>query len=1176
MAESVYYRFTTQSLPDDTFTVVRFTGEEAISDLYRFQIDLITNENALDVEALHDTPSTLTISAGGHERVVQGIITQTEVLDQPNGVAIYRVELRPRVWELSVGVSHKVYIDARTPDVIEQVMERAGITETDFALELDEDYREWEFRLQYGESFWHFLSRILERDGIYYYFTAGDEVEKVHFCDAGRHQPTISQPELHFSTALGLESPESGETVHAIVERHKRPLKKITLQNYNDAKPSTRITADIEVDPNGTGEANIYGQKVLDQAEADALAEVRAQEIRAQKAVYHGESTVSLLSPAHRFTLDGHPRTNINTEYQVISIEHSGHDPRAARLIGEEPDAGTPAYENRFTAIAATVQYRHPQRTMRPGIQGTINARVDSAGDGQYAELDDEGRYHIVFPFDTEHSSGKASHWVRMMQPYAGEREGIHFPLRKGARVLISFLDGDPDLPVINGAVTNSEQPSTTTADNQTCSTLRTAGGNCLEADDNRGREWMQLSSERRRTKFRMGAGPNVQGRGNSVGAADASGPILEDSIDPDADGALIESDHMFRAVYFGGENSVRATRGWAIHETLWPDSVVRRDDALNMEEADQDPREVGRLREYDGDDWRIRHGINEVFRFPRKHLTGETLPSDASSEPGSDEFVTAHEEAKGNLLIRRDLGDSYTYRSGTSFTFFGPDHETFDFGPTARFSASDHETSAEDLRQIVLDSIMPEGQGDLGAAKSRLDDARDEVEAAEETLEERTERFEELTHQAEDLATARPIITTDIGFEDESILEEWLQLNNCNPLSQQGHAIWTFPTPPPAMFSGSFTPSYWLVDESDLTKALEPRDGSIADARLQVNQAKTKYEQANGEYKAISTGEITEWSSLLRQHRISVNKLDQAMWHEGNIYDFGGHRRFNFGGSYSENHVSGAPAPRKLNSDDHDHDVLKSSGPGGTNCEWTGKLDSSVKGKLDGSGNASISKTIGDTYSYHDGVAISVHKGAVHLIREQGPRAETEYSGGEKARELYAENRGTTEKKYNGNGDLIFYERDGFVTGHETFTFEAEWQNSIAINADASFDFALNMAASMEIEIGFAAKTKFAFDFSASFELSLKAGTYTEMKVPLLNHNEIKLCKGLAIKVEKTPLTLEIKNGKVTVTTADGTELNKFSTIFRANTHGLSMEKLACNIAVKSVDLFSGLKINS
>lgn len=1181
MAEPVYYRFTTEGFPEDTFTVARFSGEEAISELYRFRIDLLSEEDDLDIDFLQDQPSTFLMGAGGHERVIQGIVTDVEILDQPNGTTIYRVAIRPRAWELARGSCHKVYLDTTAPDIIRQVLDQANIAETDYHLEVDESqYREWEFRLQYGESFWHFLSRILERDGIYYYFTAGEAVEQIHFCDSVDNQPDIEQPELHFSSGLGMESPEVGETVHSLVTRRASLLRDITLQNYNDAKPSTRINVTVDVDPEGTGSENLYGQKVQDEEEAKALAELRAEEMRARKIVHHGESTVCLLSPAHQFRLDNHPRASMNEQaYQVISVEHRGHDPWACRQIGEEPESGTPAYENRFTAIGADRQYRPPQKTEKPAIHGTLNARVDAEGDGQYAELDDEGRYHIIFPFDTTHPSGKASHWVRMMQPYAGEREGMHFPLRKGARVLISFLVGDPDLPVVNGAIPNAEQPSTTTADNQTMGTLQTAGGNCIEMDDNQGAEWMQLSSRRFRTKLRLGAGPDLNQGGDSIGAQDAH---TTGDPDPDADGSLLESDYLFRTVFFRGENSLRATRSWAIDETIWDDSTVQRDNALHMKE-DEDTdlhRDIGRLSDYDGEDWRIKHGINKVFRFPRKHNKGDNLSDEAADEPDSTEFVTAHEEASGHLHATRHLGDGYRYQSGSTFTFFGPDHEAYDFGPSAAFSAAAHDVPAESLRAKVLDSIESGNRVQISSAKQKKEDAQSDKEDAEQELEDRTERAKDLRQRAEELARDLNFVKASLAFSDAATLEEWLELENFRERGDQDKGLTRHTLD--SLFPGitdipgiDDTTVYFGIDESELESADddEPRDGSIEKAKQDFEALEQHYKEKLSEYNDLSGGQAGPWSDHLRKARISVNMLNAAMWHEGNIYDFGGHRRYNFGGAYTESHVSGIPSLSDLDADDHDHDLLKECDAAGANCEWGGDLDSSVKGAMDSNGNVLAHKTIGDTYTYQKGTDVFVHVGSTQIIRDEDKRVEIDFAGDQKTREFTSTGGADITKRRDPNtGALVFYNADGYSTGHDSFTFELEYSNDMTIKLDATATSGINLGGKIALNLTGGLETEMNIGLAAKVSIALNAGTFTEVNVPILNKNDITLSPAaFTTEIKVTGFHYENKNGKGSMKLA-GMDLEKG--VMKMDKEASAIDKAAAYIGKKAFGLEKGVKV--
>jgi len=163
-------------------------------------------------------------------------------------------------------------------------------------------------------------------------------------------------------------------------------------------------------------------------------------------------------------------------------------------------------YRNTFTVLPAEVQFRPERKTPKARFNGVLNAKIDAAGSGQYAELDEQGRYKIILPFDTSgRKDGKASAWVRMMQPYAGSGHGMHFPLHKGTEVLLSFIDGDPDRPIIAGAVTNPETPSLVNADNQTKSRLVSASGNEFHMEDQAGKERILLNSPATQTFVRLG-----------------------------------------------------------------------------------------------------------------------------------------------------------------------------------------------------------------------------------------------------------------------------------------------------------------------------------------------------------------------------------------------------------------------------------------------------------------------------------------------------------------------------------------------------------------------------------------------------------------------------------------------------------------------------------------------
>src|SRR5690606_24419065 len=159
-----------------------------------------------------------------------------------------------------------------------------------------------------------------------------------------------------------------------------------------------------------------------------------------------------------------------------------GHDSGMKRWIDVSQEE---VYRVEARAIDAQKQYRAPIKTPAPRVWGYENGVVDGEADSQYAQIDDTGRYKVKFHFDeSDLKDGKASTYVRMMQPHGGGTEGFHFPLRKGTEVIFTFLGGDPDRPVIAGVVPNATTPSPVTEANHTKNILRTGSGSHLTIDD--------------------------------------------------------------------------------------------------------------------------------------------------------------------------------------------------------------------------------------------------------------------------------------------------------------------------------------------------------------------------------------------------------------------------------------------------------------------------------------------------------------------------------------------------------------------------------------------------------------------------------------------------------------------------------------------------------------------
>ena len=506
MSDAVNFEFVCEGLAPDTFAVNQWQGEESLSRLYRYEIELRSRNFDLDLDQSINRLCTFRMAVGDHRREVKGILCELDFQQAASEFAVYRAVLVPRLWQLSLYETNEIYLDLTVPEMIRQVLERGGFTSLDFRLDLTRNYRRWPYRCQYGETNWNFLNRIMEREGIYYFFEPGEHGEVLVILDHQQFHPRIPSPQLDFAVPSGLDADKFGDSVFSLVCRQRRVAQKVTLRDYNDETPSVELKGQAQVDPNGVGEINVFGQNIVTPEEGKELAAVWAERVGWERQVFYGESTVQRLVPGSLFTLDRHFRKAFNQSYLIVSVSHGGIDPAMASFAAE---GGTPpdAYQNSFTAIAADIQYRPLMQTERPQIHGNLDAVIDAEGDGHYAELDSQGRYKVVMPFDREiRDEGKASYWIRMSQSFAGEQDGMHFPLRKGAHVLLSFIGGDPDRPVITGAMPNASQPSVVTADNQTKSKIQTRAGNLMEMEDRDDKKRIKLYTPHKRSYMHLGA----------------------------------------------------------------------------------------------------------------------------------------------------------------------------------------------------------------------------------------------------------------------------------------------------------------------------------------------------------------------------------------------------------------------------------------------------------------------------------------------------------------------------------------------------------------------------------------------------------------------------------------------------------------------------------------------
>jgi type VI secretion system secreted protein VgrG len=502
------------ALPEGT-RVVGFRGHEAISRPYVFEVFLtIADEDSQDFD-LGDAINakaklTLDRQDGRPPFVFHGMFSEVSILHEMGGRALLRALLVPQLWRLSQTFHSRIFTEQTIPDIIKATLEDGGFASDEYVLKLAGQYKPEEHVCQYKESHLDFISRWMEREGMYYYFDQGDDGEKLVISDHRSFQHDLHEQKVRFYALAGSDV-SAKEALHSFVCRHRSLPGSVRVKDYDYTKPTLNVTGGAAVSSAGLGEISIHGDRFFSPDAGKRLSQLRAEELLAREVVFTGSGTAFFLRAGYTFSLEDHPRTKFDAKYLAAEVEHYGNQAASTaemkRYTGLDSEE---VYRVEVTALPEKTQFRAERRAAWPRIYGTEHGVIDGEADSEYAQIDDHGRYAVRFAFDeSDLAGGKASTWVRMLQPHGGGVEGWHFPLRKGTEVLFTFLGGDPDRPVIAGVVPNALTPSPVTRGNHTKNVIQTGGRNRLEMEDKAGQQRITLSTPHANTYLRMGS-PNA------------------------------------------------------------------------------------------------------------------------------------------------------------------------------------------------------------------------------------------------------------------------------------------------------------------------------------------------------------------------------------------------------------------------------------------------------------------------------------------------------------------------------------------------------------------------------------------------------------------------------------------------------------------------------------------
>jgi type VI secretion system secreted protein VgrG len=487
--------------------VAGFRGSEGLSRPYAFDVFLVlTGDLGQEVDMAGAVGARATLRLEGTAGLPPfswgGILASLTLVSELGPRSVFRAALVPELWVLGNTMHSRVFTRMSIPDVLRAVLAENGISAS---FDLSGSYATEEHVCQYRESDLDFVSRWMEREGMYYYFEQGDAEEQLVITDdKASAVALLPQPVRYF--AQSGRDPSVGGSIRALTCEHTAMPAGVRLRDHDYAKPALDLSGTAKV--GGRGQISRYGERFFSAADGQRLAQVRAQALSARKVVFHATGSATHLRPGYSFEVDDHPRPAFNAEYLATAVEHelnqAAGTPEIEELLGA---VASEVYRVRVVAIPASTQFRPDERTPWPRIYGFENATVDGPATSEYAQIDDQGRYNVKLHFDESAlANGKASTKVRMLQPHGGSPEGFHFPLRKGTEVLCTFLGGDPDRPVIAGVVPNAVTPSAVTLGNHMTNVIQTGGLNRLEMEDPAGAQRVTLSTPTESTFLAMGA----------------------------------------------------------------------------------------------------------------------------------------------------------------------------------------------------------------------------------------------------------------------------------------------------------------------------------------------------------------------------------------------------------------------------------------------------------------------------------------------------------------------------------------------------------------------------------------------------------------------------------------------------------------------------------------------
>lgn len=497
-------------LGKDVLLLTGFNGTEGLSRPFSFELDMLSENHNIPFEDIIGKNVTVSIIlADGDKRFFNGLISR---FSQGGGgaeegedlrLSHYRAEMVPWLWLLTQTADLRIFQGLSVPDIVEKIFKEKEFS--DFKTLLNGSYHKRDYCVQYRETDFNFVSRLLEEEGIYYFFIHEEKMHTLVLADAPeKHKPCPMQESAQYQTTSGGWLEE--DVITSLEKVQEIRPGKYTLNDFNFETPSTSLKVDVPSKIKlGPGEREVYDYPGLyaKKQEGNQFVNIRMEGEEARITTIIGSSVCRAFTSGYRFKLLGPYRQDMDEkEFVLTSLSHGVT--QLGYTTKSSADMKRFAYANNFTCIPFDVPYRPPRDSVKPVVRGTQTAIVVGP-DGEEIYPDKYGRVKVHFHWDRrEKRDENSSCWIRVAQLWAGPGWGSMYIPRIGQEVVVDFLEGDPDRPMIIGGVYHgNNMPPYPLPDEKTKSTIKSdsslggGGFNEIRFEDKKGQEQIFMHAEK-------------------------------------------------------------------------------------------------------------------------------------------------------------------------------------------------------------------------------------------------------------------------------------------------------------------------------------------------------------------------------------------------------------------------------------------------------------------------------------------------------------------------------------------------------------------------------------------------------------------------------------------------------------------------------------------------------